>query len=229
MSITSLNSLSHFYQQPLLPPLREAEPERIVSQKTVHQWNVNECVVYLIKEHNSLKYKTIDGNKKEIYCNDIDLSEEGDLEQEISYLKTCKVLVEENGAARFYNTYHTWRIPSREFDKEVIHTPENDFIKSFSNYQSWEYDPTTELSLNRGTEGLVWNVFQKTTKESSFYYLREVTIPSLRCHPGTVALIEKIKAEAFNNSQHILCLIKDFKVRVIDSKLFQKELAIEKN
>ncbi|MFI0478988.1 MAG: hypothetical protein ACH349_07795, partial [Candidatus Rhabdochlamydia sp.] len=60
-------------------------------------------------------------------------------------------------------------------------------------------------------------------------YLREVTIPSLRCHPGTVALIEKIKAEAFNNSQHILCLIKDFKVRVIDSKLFQKELAIEKN
>ncbi|KAG6559957.1 hypothetical protein RHABOEDO_000205 [Candidatus Rhabdochlamydia oedothoracis] len=229
MSITSLNQLSDFYQQPLLPLVRAEDPERIVSQKTIHQWNVNECVVYLIKEHNSLKYKTIDGNKKEIYCNDIDLPEEEDLEQEISYLKTCKVMVEENGAARFYNTYHTWRIPSREFDKaeEAIHTPENDFIKSFSNYQSWEYDPTTELILNRGTEDLVWNVFRNFSKKDTS--LQEVTVPSSRCHPGTVALVNKIKKEAFNNPQHILCLIRDFKVRVINSELFQKELAVEKN
>ncbi|HEV3269074.1 MAG TPA: hypothetical protein VGZ69_00260 [Candidatus Rhabdochlamydia sp.] len=164
--------------------------------------------------------------------NDIDLPEEGDLEQEISYLKTCKVMVEENGAARFYNTYHTWRIPNREFDKveEAIHTPENDFIKSFSNYQSWEYDFTTELSLNRGTEGLVWNVFRYfSKKDTSFYSLQETTVPSSRCHPDTVALIDKIKKEAFNNPQHIRCLISNFKVSIITSELFQKELAVEKN
>ena len=231
MSIAFLNPFSDFYQQPLVSS-NEEEPERIVSQETIHQWNVNEYVVYLIKEHNSLKYKTIDRNKKEIYCNDIDLPEEGDLEQEISYLKTCKVMLEENGAARFYNTYHTWRISNREFDEveEAIPTPENDFIKSFSNYQSWEYDPTTKLSLNRGAEGLVWNVFRNSSKkDTSFHSLQETTIPSLRCHPGTVALIDKIKKEAFNNPQHILCLIRDFKVRVIDSELLQKELAIEKN
>lgn len=230
MSTTSLNSLSPSYQQPLLPLIKEAESERRMSQKTVHQWNVHEYVVYLIKERNSLKYKTIDGNKKEVYCNDIDLSEE-DLEQEIAYLKTCKVMVEENGAARFYNTYHTWRISNRELNKveEAIHTPENDFIQSFSNYQSWKYDPTTKLSLNQGSEGLVWNVFRKySKKDTSFHSLQKVTIPSLRCHPKTVALIDKIKKEAFNNPQHILCLIRDFEVRVINSELFQKELVREK-
>ncbi|MGL5264226.1 MAG: hypothetical protein ACRDAI_06625 [Candidatus Rhabdochlamydia sp.] len=201
MGIASLNSFSNFYQQPLTLS-REEEQERIVSQETIYHWDVNEYVVYLIKEHDSLKYKTIDGNKKEIYCNDIDLPEEGDLEQEISYLKTCKVKVEENGAVKFYNTYYTW--------------------------ENADEKQSLEISLIRGLKGLGWNVFQNITKESSFYYFREVTIPSLRCHPETVALIDKIKKKAFNNPQYILCLVRDFKVRVINSEFLQKELAIEK-
>lgn len=81
----------------------------------------------------------------------------------------------------------------------------------------------TEVNLIRGSEGLVWNVFQRITKESSFYSLQEATIPSLRCHPETIALIEKIKTEGLNNAPLLNRLMNDFKVRVISPKDLLKE------
>lgn len=225
MSIASLNPLYNFYQQPL-PPIEAEQPESIVSQKTIHQWCVNEYIVYLINQDQCLWYITTDQNRKEIQTGKISTSGTRTLDEEIIRLKQSRVLINEDGTANFFLIYHTWRIPNRELDKleEAIHSLENDFIKSFSNYHSWKYDPTTELSLNQGNEDIVWNIFRNfSKKDTSFYSLQETTVPSLRCHPGTIALIDKIKKEAFNNPQHVRCLIRDFKVRIIDSELIKKE------
>ncbi|MGL5264517.1 MAG: hypothetical protein ACRDAI_08145 [Candidatus Rhabdochlamydia sp.] len=225
MSITSLNHLSDFYQQPL-PPIEVEQPESIVSQKTIHQWCVNEYVVYLINENDCLWYITTDQNQKEIQTGKISTSGTRTLDEEIARLKQSRVLINEDGTANFLLIYHTWKIPNRELDEpgKAIYSPENAFIKSFSNYHSWKYDPTTELSLNQGNENIVWNIFRRFSKKDSYFYsLQETTIPSSRCHPGTVALIDKIKKEPFNNPQHVRSLIKDFKVRVINSEFIKKE------
>ncbi|VHO05314.1 hypothetical protein [Candidatus Rhabdochlamydia sp. T3358] len=232
MSITSLNHLSDFYQQPL-PPIEAEQPESIVSQKTIHQWCVNEYVVYLINQDDCLWYITTDQNQKEIQTGKISTSGTRTLDEEIARLMQSRVLINEDGTANFLLIYHTWRIPNRELDepKKAVHSPENNFIKSFSNYHSWKYDPTAELSLNQGNESIVWNIFRRFSKKDSYFYsLQETTVPSSRCHPGTVALIDKIKKEAFNNPQHVRCLIRDFKVRVVNSEFIKKEYeAIKKD
>ncbi|MEK7339583.1 MAG: hypothetical protein AABZ92_02575, partial [Verrucomicrobiota bacterium] len=79
------------------------------------------------------------------------------------------------------------------------------------------------VSLVLGVEGLVWNVFQRITKECSFHHFQEATIPSLRCHPETVALIEKIKTESLSNPSLLYRLISDFAVRVISPNDLLKE------
>ena len=218
------------------------------------------------------------------------------VEETISFIKTCKAAVDENGIANFFENHRNWVSANREFssqeDKllaaffnrykrrvdetgnadlfkkplqwlkairtnaeldldlelelsdlemealsllaiferldmlkhvENVFSIENIFMNAFSNYHKWKYDPTVRVSLTLGIEGLVWNVFQRITKECSFHHFQEATIPSLRCHPETIALIEKIKKEGLSNPSLLYRLISDFKVRVISPNNLLKE------
>ncbi|MGB7127972.1 MAG: hypothetical protein WBD50_02640, partial [Candidatus Rhabdochlamydia sp.] len=197
--------------------------------KAVHQWAANEFVVYLIKHQDILEYKTTKEGK-EVYSSYIELPSSISLSQMILYLKKCQVMVDENGVTSFFANSYTWRNPKIE-SKEMVSlfamydeaSDKSDFISSFSSYCNWK-DPTIKVNLIRGIEGPIWNIFHRFTKQSSFFPFAEATIPSLRCHLETIALIEKIKAESLNNPRSIDCLRKDFKVvRVIDSKTLKKE------
>ncbi|MDR2539607.1 MAG: hypothetical protein LBC45_03250 [Chlamydiales bacterium] len=207
--------------------------ESVVSPKIIHQWHVNEFVVYLIQEHSSLRYRTIDENRQEIYTSMIEIPESDTLEERICHLKRCKVMVEKNGTARFFSTYHTWKNSNRKTYKifeKITASPIHDFVQSFSYYRKWEYDPTTEVHLNRGSGELIWNVCRRfSKKDSSFHSFQESTIPSMRCHPETIALIERIKREAFSNKELLYCFITNFTIRIMDPDFFQKELEVEKN
>lgn len=209
-SISTFNSLS-------FPINREKE--------TIYQWSVNDYAVHLIKRQDALWYKTIDKDKKEIYAGLIEIPEFESIEEMVFHLKKCKVMVKENGLAHFLQNFHTWKNVNRNspLGSEGSFSAEDEFIHSFSNYRKWEYDPNVRVSLALGTEGLVWNVFQRITKECSFHHFQEITIPSLRCHSETVALIEKIKIEALRNPQLLYSLISNFTVRVLDSEFIKKE------
>lgn len=166
----------------------------IVDEEIVYHWNANKFVVYLIKKPDSLKYKIIDRDQKEIYTNCIEIPKSKTLEWMLSHLKQCKVMVDENGVTRFLKTYNTWA------------------------------DTDIEISLVRETEGLAWNVFRKATNDNFFIDFQKTTIPSLQCHPKTIELIEKIKTEAFNNKKLLDSLITDFKVHVIHFEELKEKL-----
>lgn len=196
--------------------------------KVVHQWAVNEFVVYLIKHQDILEYKTVK-ERKEVYSSYIELPGSISLSQMILYLKKCQVMVDENGVTSFFANCYTWKNPNIE-SKEMASflvvqnqaSDENHFVSSFSNYCRWK-DPTTKIHLIRGPEGLIWNIFHRFTKQSFFFSFARATIPSLRCHPETIALIGKIKAEPFHKT-HLDFLKKDFKViRVINPDILRKE------
>jgi hypothetical protein len=198
-------------------------------KEAIYQWDVNDCVVYLMKKRDalgklSLEYKTIK-NKKQICIGHIEIPESESTEGMISHLKKCKVMVGENGIAHFLQNFHTWENTHRNIflESEESFSFEDGVISSFSDYHRWESDPNLKLSLVLGIEGLVWNVFQRVTKECSFHHFQEVTVPSSRCHSETVALIEKIKIDALGNSQLLYSLISDFTVRVLDSAFIKKE------
>lgn len=167
--------------------------ENTADEEIICRWHVNEFVVYLIKEHDSIKYKTLDRDQKEIYTNCIGIPESKSLEQRLSHLKQCMVMVDENGITRFLKVYSTWT------------------------------HGDTEISLVRKTEDLAWNIFNKTTNKSSFLDLKKDTISSLQCHPRTVALIEKIKNEALSNKELLKSLMSEFEMRVIDPEEFKSQ------
>ncbi|VHO03601.1 hypothetical protein [Candidatus Rhabdochlamydia sp. T3358] len=210
------------YNLPSFPIHREKE--------IIYQWNVNDCVVYLMKKQDALgnpflEYKTMNKDKEEIYTGCIEIPASESIEETISYIKTCKAIVDENGIANFLQNFHTWKNANRDSALEPQESLpfEGRFVNCFSNYHKWKYDPTVRVSLTLGIEGLVWNVFQRITKECSFHHFQEATIPSLRCHPETIALIEKIKKEGLSNPSLLYRLISDFKVRVISPNNLLKE------
>jgi len=194
-------------------------------KEIIYQWNVNDYVVYLIKKQEALEYKTIDEDKKEIYAGHIETPESESIEEMVSHLKACKVMVNENGIAHFLQNFHTWESVNRdsELEFEESFPLEDGLIHSFPKSRVEENDPNVKVSLVLGVEGLVWNVFQRITKECSFHPFQEATIPSLRCHPETVALIEKIKTEALSKPPLLYSLISDFTVRALDSEFIKKE------
>lgn len=102
----SINSLSSLFHQSLLPHVE------VVEQEIIHQWDVNDFVVYLIKKQDALgkdilEYKTIQ-NQIEIYTEHIEIPASKSLERMISQLKACKIMLDENGMATFSRSYHTW-------------------------------------------------------------------------------------------------------------------------
>ena len=74
--------------------------------KTIHQWAVNEFVVYLIKHQDILEYKTTKEGK-EVYSSYIELPGSINLNQMILYLKKCQVMVDENGVTSFFANSYT--------------------------------------------------------------------------------------------------------------------------
>lgn len=201
MSINS--SLSPiFFQQ---SPISVIGEDNVAAEEIIHyRWHVNDFVVCLIEEYGFLKYKTIDKSQQEIYTDNIEIPESKTLEKMVSSLKKCKVMIDESGMARFFMAYQTWNDANREIPQHL-----EEAVAS-------SYDPTVEISLIRVPEDLVWNVFQRFSKESSFLSFQKVTVPSSRCHPETVALIEQIKKKAFKDPNLLACLICDFTARVLD-------------
>jgi hypothetical protein len=115
-------------------------------------------------------------------------------EQMISSLKKCRVMIGEEGKPIFSYNYCTWNLENKD------------------------------INLIRGADDLMWDIFCNSTKDSSFFYFRESTIPSARCHPETVAVIEKIKNDCFKDPRQIIRLIDDFKVvRMMDESFLKNK------
>lgn len=206
MSISWFNSLaSRFYQQSL--PSVEGKAS-VITEKVVHLWAVNDIIVFLIQEQDSLKYKVIDKNQMETYTKYIEIPEEENIEELITHLKNCAV-IEKKGTVNFLTVYNTWESTSAGL-----------FMSGKVNL---------DVKLIRGTEDLIWSVFQKNTNNNitfNFY----ATVPSLQCHPETIALVEKIKTEAFENLSLLYCLATDFKVtRVVHCGDFEQQLHKEQH
>lgn len=109
----------------------------------------------------------------------------------ISYLKECEVVVDENGKVHFLRK-------KMSLDLE-----------------------DTKLSVLAGTTNLIWSIYHKTSKTTSFFDFHKVTIPSYRCHSETAALIESIKAKSLDPN-YIQCLKNDFTVaRVLSAEFFE--------
>ena len=196
MSIGLFDSInSSFHQQPLPSTSRIQGKGSVIPDEIIHQWNINDFVVSLIREQDSLKYKTTDKDQKEICTNYIEISKEENLEEMISYLKGSSVLIRDNGHVNFCSIYNTW---------ETIAAEES-----------------LDISLVCRPEGLAWNVFNRSINKSCFLDFQKTTISSLRCHPETMALIEKIKTDAFDNMALLHSLIRDFEVRVVDPEEFK--------
>lgn len=203
MGISPFNSsASGFHQQPLPSSSRVEGKGSIIIEEIVHQWDINGFVVSLIKEQDSLKYKTTDKDQKELCTNCIEISEEDNLEEMISYLKGSAVMVRDNGHVNFCSIFNTWKTAKKENE---------------------------DISLVCGPEGLAWHVFNGDINRKYFLDFQKATIPSLHCHPETIALIEKIKTETFDNFPLLYRLIKDFKVRVISVKKLEENLNQEKS
>lgn len=159
--------------------------------EVVHTWNVNNSIVRLIRNQNTLECETItNGNT---YTAPLTIPTSDSIDQMVSYLKVCRVIVDENGVPSFLSNYQTWNVENKS------------------------------VHLLRGIEDLIWNIFCTVTNKSECFNLKDSTIPSIRCHAETIALIEKIKEHSLNRS-YINFLKDDFKVvRILDNETIEKE------
>jgi len=164
----------------------------------IYSWNVNDYEVRLFQEQDSLRYETVDITSREILFKGSFDFKEMTTEKMVSCLKKCRVMIEDNGSAIFSQQYHTWNI-----DDKDIH-------------------------LISGNDNLIWNIYCNSTQTSSFYNFQECTTASLRCHPETVAIIDKIKNECFKDFQQIFRLIDDFKVSVLSIEIYNENYQKQK-
>lgn len=177
--------------QPVSSSLHPLLHNNTEPREVVHTWNINNSILKLIKNQNILECETITNGNTHIapitipICNSID--------QMVSYLKVCGVIVDENGVPSFLPKYQTWNIENKS------------------------------VNLLGGMEALIWNIFCTVTNKSECFNLKDSTIPSIRCHAETIAVIEKIKEHSLNRS-YINFLKDDFKVvRILDKETIEKE------
>ena len=143
----------------------------------IYSWNVNGYEVRVFQEQDYLEYETVDIKSGKIFFKGFVNFKGVTLEEMLSRFKNCRVMIEDNGSAKFLQRYHTWDL---------------------NNY---------EVNLIKGTNDLIWDVFSNLTQITSFISFRESISPSARCHPETVAIINEIKNECFKDSSQIVRLV----------------------
>lgn len=176
-------------------------------REVVHTWNINNFFIELIREQDTLKYTTTH-TRGTVYTESIEIPPTETIEQMINCLKTCQVLIGENGIPSFLQNHRGW---------SEINT---------------NGELVTAINLLQSTDDLIWDIFSTSTGKNSCFYFKDVTIPSARCHPNTIALIEMIKTDSLN--QHSISFLKnDFKVvRILDNETIEKDrdnLEVEKH
>lgn len=164
-------------------------------KEVVHTWVLNPSTnINLTRIQSNLDYEVVDSKEGVLFNGKIEIPESKTIEEMITHLKKCKVSLNPNGEVRFLFCYHSWSIGFKE------------------------------ASLVKATEGLMWNIFCTSTRQCSLFSILESTIPSARCHPETIARIERIKNEGLNRG-NILSLINDFTIsRILDEETIVKEL-----
>ncbi|MDP1880223.1 MAG: hypothetical protein Q8K60_04715 [Parachlamydiaceae bacterium] len=96
----------------------------------------------------------------------------------------------------------------------------------FHSYKKWNLIDK-EISLLKGNDLLLWHIFFTSTQKNLVLSFQD-TIPSERCHPNTIALVDKIKSNSLTRDS-IEVLIKNFKItRIIDDEILQIEEIILK-
>jgi hypothetical protein len=164
-------------------------------KEVVHTWKFNAFTnINLTRIQSNLEYEVVDSTEGVLFKGNIETPESKTIEQMIAHLKKCKVSVNSSSEVRFLCCYHSWEIGDKE------------------------------ASLVKGSEELMWNIFCTSLQQSSLFSISKSTIPSARCHPDTIAHIEKIKKESLNRD-NIFSLINDFTIsRILDKETIEKEL-----
>ena len=187
-------------QQPIIPsaPIisEVLQNDSDLEISTEHSWNFNNFRVNLININNTrLECETIESDRKEsMYRGPVEIPSSLTLARMISKLKLREVIVNEDYSVDFLPKYRTWKIENQD------------------------------VSLLRDDQDLIWKIFNTFTYKVSLFNLAEqTTIPSKRCHPDTVALIERIKKD-YSNGNNLKILIEDFHVvNVLDIATCRKE------
>jgi len=172
----------------------------------IQLWNVNDFEVRLFQNSDYLEYETVDNRDGKAIYKNSVNINGKTAEQAIPILKNCRIIIGEKGDVNFCHNYHTWNVNN------------------------------CDVQLIKGADDLTWDIFCNLTKSSSFHSLKTSTIPSTRCHPETVVIIEKIKNESFKDRKQIFRLIDDFKLVQItnsdnlkeESKRINNEIEFEK-
>lgn len=166
-----------------------------ISSVPLHVWSVNGFEVKLIESEDSLEYETVNAKDLQPICkNSFDL-QNNTKEQIVSYLKKCHVMIEPDGHANFFYNFCSWNLENKE-----IHL------------------------LNKGNNHLIWEVFCKSVEITTFFSIGDATVASTRCHPATVAIINKMKNGLFTPTE-LSQFLNDFKiVRIVESESYAQEL-----
>ncbi|MGZ3633290.1 MAG: hypothetical protein ACXU9U_02690 [Parachlamydiaceae bacterium] len=166
-----------------------------ISSVPLHVWNVNGFEVRLIESEDSLGYETVNTADLQTVCSaPLDLYGKTK-DRIVSYLKECRVIVSEEGKPAFFPICQKW-----DFENKEVH-----------------------LLRNPGN-GLVWEVFCKSTNSAQFFSSQRTTVASLRCHSATVAIIEKMRAGSFDSIE-LKQFVNDFKVvRIVNPGTYAQEL-----
>jgi hypothetical protein len=188
-----------------------------------HFWLVNDFIVRLFQDVNvtdKLFYETVQ-------CTTQRIVKQGNmdvigrtLDEMIARLMKCKVMITEDYETHFLYHYCSWKLESCGWlltDKEKGKNDlKLDFYQDPTNKNSFYSNKHSyhSISLIKGANELMWDFCQGqgNANKHSFSSFRESTFPSKRCHPATVALIDKIKSEAFTNTQHITFLMENFEL-----------------
>lgn len=162
-------------------------------KKIVHTWIGDTYVVHLLRKEDKLLYQVLDITNKVDYSNQLEIPPSKSIEQMIKIMKLCRVCMGDNAVPNFLHNHRTWNLKNKQ------------------------------IHLLRDSENLVWNIFHRGTRTNLFPPIQTATIPSSRCHPETIALIEKIKEDSLNTI-YIRYLREDFEVtRVLSSEEVNKE------
>jgi hypothetical protein len=94
-------------------------------------------------------------------------------------LKRCKIFLKDDGSIQFLTIQNSW-------SSDIL-----------------------DVYLLQGLESLLWSISDKETNNTSFLKFNLITVPSNRCHPTTISVINEIRKNNLEKS-HVINLKKDF-------------------
>jgi hypothetical protein len=127
-----------------------------INQICVHKWHINDREISLFRRDNELRYEMLNHSNGQITKDKIDVPEFFSIEDMISYLKACEVVLESNDELGFSKPYSKWSLDN------------------------------AEICLLRVRDELVWQIFDRIQKEWMWSSFSKSTVTQVdKIHKGS--------------------------------------------